>query len=361
MRDIRRLPPLRGDAWLWTAAKLLALVATFVVGVLLLWQLADVLLLIFAAILLALLFRAVAAPIERLTPASERAAVPLAVLLLAAVLVGFVWLLGMQLWSQLVLLLESLPDLLAQVENRFGIDGLGDWLDRQRLAMVQNGALVVNVASFSTTLVGIGAQVLIVLGASIYLALSPRSYIEGLLSVLPDPLQGRMRDTLWTMGRALRLWLLGQLAAMVLIGVLSTLGLWLLGVPSALALGVIAGLLEFVPYVGPVLSAVPAILVALADSPVTAVWVLVLYVVIQQSEGLLITPLVQQYTVDLPPVLTIFALIVFGTLFGPLGLVVGTPLAVVALVAVKKLWLREVLHEDVSLPGEDEAEDAAPP
>ncbi len=358
MPDRRPIPGPRDNAWLWSAAKLLALVSVFVVGLLLLWLLSDVLLLVFAAVLLALLFRAAAAPIERFTPVSERASVLLAVLLVAAIVVGLGWLLGTRLWTQLVVLIETLPDLVAQVENRFGIDGLGDWLERQRLAIFDNGSLVVNVASYSTTVIEVGAQVLIVLGASIYLALSPRSYVEGMLSVLPEPQAAKARDTLWTMGRALRLWLLGQLAAMLLIGVLTSLGLWLLGVPSALALGVIAGLLEFVPYVGPTLSAVPALVVALAQSPTLALWVLLLYVVIQQAEGILVTPLVQQYTVDLPPVLTIFALLVFGTLFGPMGLLLGTPLAVVAMVAVKKLWVRDVLQEEVSIPGEDLGEEA---
>lgn len=351
MRDLR---PRQDASPLWLAARLMALAAAFVLAALLLWRLADVLLLIFAAILVALLFRAVSGPIERFTPLPERGAVFLAILLVAAVLVGFLWLLGTQLWTQLSLLLESLPDLVAQAESWLGIEGIGDWLARQRLAMFENGALVVNVASYSTTAVEIGAQALIVLGAGIYLALSPRSYVEGLLTLLPEPQQDRARDTLWTIGRALRLWLVGQLAAMALIGVLTTLGLWLLGVPSALALGVIAGLFEFVPYAGPVLSAVPAIVVGLSEGPGTALSVLLLYVVLQQAEGILVTPLVQQYTVDLPPVLTIFALLVFGTLFGPLGLLLGTPLAVVAMVAVKKLWLREVLHEDVSLPGEED-------
>lgn len=95
----------------------------------------------------------------------------------------------------------------------------------------------------------------------------------------------------------------------------------------------------------------------LADSPTTALWVVGLYIVIQQLEGTLITPLVQQYTVDLAPVVTIFAILAFGTLFGPLGLLLATPLAVVCLVLVKKLWVCEVLKEEVEVPGEPQDAD----
>jgi predicted PurR-regulated permease PerM len=140
-----------------------------------------------------------------------------------------------------------------------------------------------------------------------------------------------------------------------MVGVLTTLGLWLLGIPSALALGLLAGVLEFVPFLGPILSAVPAVALALGEGMDTMLWVVGLYVAVQQIEGALITPLVQQHTVDLPPALTIFAIVAFGVLFGPLGILLATPLAVVVFVLVKKLWVREVLHENTELPGEPEA------
>lgn len=347
-----RGPVTEGDGWLWRAAKLLVLAATVVVAVLLLWRLSHVLLLVFGSILIAVLLRAAASPIARFTPIPDRWSVVLATLVIAAALVGLIVLTGRQFLSELALLLETLPDLVDAAENRWGIDGLGDWLDRQRLAVLEPGGLAVNVASYSTTLFSVGAQLLVVLSGGVYLALHPQGNLEGFLKLVPKPRQDRARDTLETVGRALRLWLLGQLASMVLIGALVTLGLTLLGIPSALALGVIAGLFEFVPLVGPVASAVPSVVVGLGQGPTTALWVVGLYVVIQQAESVLITPLVQQYTVDLPPIVTIFALIAFGALFGALGLLLATPLAVVCLVLVTKLWVREVVEEEVTVPGE---------
>ena len=123
-----------------------------------------------------------------------------------------------------------------------------------------------------------------------------------------------------------------------------------------MALGLIAGLLEFVPYVGPIVTAVPTMAVAAAEEPTKALWVAGLFLLIQQIEGNLIMPLVQQRTVDLPPVLTIFAVVAFATLFGVLGLLFATPLAVVCFVLVKKLWVRDTLDEETKLPGETEDE-----
>ncbi len=196
------------------------------------------------------------------------------------------------------------------------------------------------------------AKVLVVLAAGIYLALNPGLYLNGMLKLLPPDCQGEARETLEVLGQALKLWLFGQLAAMAVVGTLVTVGLMLLDIPSALALGFMAGLFEFVPFVGPVASAIPAVASGLMDSPRTALWVAGLYVLVQQTEGMLIQPLLQQRTVSLPPVLTIFAVLGFGVLFGPLGLLLATPLAVTCFVLVKKLWVREVLHEKVSVPGE---------
>lgn len=343
-------------ALLWTAAKLLVLALALIAAVVLVWQLAHVLLLLFGAVLVAVLLRSVASLIEQFTPIPGRWAVGLACLLVAALLGGFAALLGAQIRTQALALVEATPDLIDATEDWLGLDGIGGWLDERRSDVMESGDLVADVASTSTLLVSIGAEVLVVIASGIYLALSPGLYRDGLVKLVPAQHQPEAQGTLDAVGRALKLWLLGQLMAMLLVGVLTTFGLWLLGVPSALALGFLAGLLEFVPFVGPLVSAVPAVALSLAESPATALWTAGLYVVIQQVEGNLITPLIQQRTVNLPPVLTIFAILAFGVLFGPLGVVLASPLAVVCFVLVKKLWVREVLHEAVELPGEAKAE-----
>ena len=139
---------------------------------------------------------------------------------------------------------------------------------------------------------------------------------------------------------------------MVVVGLLTGIGLWALGMPSALTLGLMAGVLEFIPFAGPILSAVPAVLLALAVSPDLALWVLLLYFAVQQFEGYVLTPLVQQYAVDLPGVVLLFSLLAFGALFGTLGVILAAPLTVVTYVLIKRLYVIETLHTPTPIPGE---------
>jgi predicted PurR-regulated permease PerM len=152
---------------------------------------------------------------------------------------------------------------------------------------------------------------------------------------------------------ALRLWLKGQLLAMLVIGVMTGTGLWLLGVPSWLVLGILAGFFEFIPFAGPILSAIPAVLIALVQSPELALWTALMYVFVQHSEAYLIQPLIQQYAVDVPAVVLLFSLLAFGVLFGAIGVLFAAPLTVVTYVLVKRLYVREALGTPTPIPGED--------
>ena len=141
---------------------------------------------------------------------------------------------------------------------------------------------------------------------------------------------------------------------MLVVGLLTGFGLWLLGMPSFLVLGLMAGVLEFIPFAGPIIAAVPAVLLALAAGPEMTFWVILLYLAVQQFEGNVLTPLVQQYAVDLPGAVLLFSLIGFGTLFGTLGIILAAPLAVVTMVLVKRLYVIETLHTPTPIPGEGE-------
>jgi predicted PurR-regulated permease PerM len=136
-------------------------------------------------------------------------------------------------------------------------------------------------------------------------------------------------------------WLRGQLVAMLAVGALTGLGAALIGLPSALALGLLAGLLEFVPIVGPIFAAIPALLLAATLGWSEVLWTLALFIVIQQIEGNMLMPAIMQKAVELPPAVTLFAVLAFGLLFGPLGVLLATPLAVVLMVLVQHLYLRD--------------------
>jgi predicted PurR-regulated permease PerM len=189
------------------------------------------------------------------------------------------------------------------------------------------------------------AELGIVLILGLYLAIDPELYLRGVLRLMPPARRPRAREILVEMGRTLRAWLTGQLVAMTAVGVVTGVGLWLLGVPQALILGIAAGLLDFVPNVGPMLAAIPGVLAAASVSPNHALYALFLYMAVQAAENNLIVPIVQRRAVDLPPALTVVALLVMGLLGGVLGLLLAVPLAAVLTVAVRMAYVEDVLGD----------------
>jgi predicted PurR-regulated permease PerM len=194
--------------------------------------------------------------------------------------------------------------------------------------------------------------IVLVVVAGVYLALDPQLYRRGTVKLFPPEQHQLAGDTMLEIGESLRLWLFGKLISMVLIGMLVGIGTWLIGLPTPLALGIFAGLTEFVPIIGPIVGAIPALLLAATESPTTVLWTLLLFLGIQQIESNLIAPNVEGRMVTIPPALFVLGVGFFGGLFGLLGLVLSGPLLVVAFVAVKKLWVREALHESTPLPSE---------
>jgi len=192
------------------------------------------------------------------------------------------------------------------------------------------------------TLVGALAAGLVVLFAGLYLAIEPGLYVRGAQLLVPRSRREGMGAAVRAVGRTMRRWMVGTAIDMAVIGVVTTVGLLLLGVPAAVGLGVLAGLLEFVPIFGPILSAVPAIAVALILSPAKALWVIVLYIVIQQLEGNLLHPLVMKGAVELPPALTILFQALMALLFGFLGLLLAVPILAATMVLVEQLYVHGV-------------------
>lgn len=321
---------------------------------LLLWRAADVILLVLGAVVVAVLLRACAAPIVRHTPLPEGWAVAVATLaiLLALALVG--WLVGAEVRVQVADLAARLPAAWQVLQERLGVEDLGRWAaEHARSAASGAGGALSSVAGAATALGSALAELVLVTIGGVFLAARPDLYRAGLLKLVPgERARERAADTLEACGRALRLWLLGQLVSMTVVGLLTGAGLWLVGVPAPLALGLLAFLAEFVPLVGPVAAAVPALLLALTQGWGTTLWAFVVYLAIQQVESNMVTPLVQRRAVDLPPALTLFAVVALGTVLGPLGLILGAPLLVVGFVATKKLWVREALGGATTVPGD---------
>jgi predicted PurR-regulated permease PerM len=236
---------------------------------------------------------------------------------------------------------------------------LGDWVEGQYRAVTgrvgdpapdleeqvrsgvseQVGAVIGGAIPIINTALGAVAGVLIVLAVGIYTAFDPELYRRGLQRLVPPRHRERVGLALDRTGHSLRRWMVGTLINMVLVGLMTGIGLWLLGIPAAMALAVIAGLLEFIPIFGPILASVPAIALALTVSPMTALWVTLFYVVIQQFESNVLTPVVMKGAVRLPPALTVLFQTLMAVIFGFLGLLLAVPILAVVMVMAKTLYV----------------------
>lgn len=330
------------------------LVIVAVAVVLFLWQVVDVLLFAFAGALLAVFLHTLVQLLNRLLPLPEKAifALVLVLLLLVVGLVG--WFIAPQLSRDFIQIFTDVPAALEQLGSQLVQYGWAQELQEHIPSITQmlpSGSSLFSriTGTFSTTF-NVLTNVVYVIFIGIFLAVNPRLYRSGLLQLVPESRRDRMNDVIDEVVTTLRWWLLGKLFSMVVIGSLTGVALWLLGMPMALALGITAGLLEFIPYVGPVLTGVLAALLAFVQSPMQALYVLLLYIGIQQFESNLLTPLVHRYTVLLPPAITLTAIVALGFTFGFVGLLVGTPLVAVALILVKMLYIEEVLGEVPELP-----------
>jgi predicted PurR-regulated permease PerM len=206
---------------------------------------------------------------------------------------------------------------------------------------------VPNAGLFFGGVLGAIGNVVIILFVGIYFAASPQLYTSGIIKLIPQSKRGRARQVLNKIGHTLAQWLLGKSVSMLIVGTATSIGLSLLGVPLALILGIIAGLLDFVPYLGPVMAGVPAVLIAFSISPDLALYTVLLFTGVQLVEGYVLQPLIESRAVDLPPALTIVMQLVFGTLFGFAGVALATPLAAALKVLVQMLYVEDVLGDKV--------------
>ncbi|HUR99109.1 MAG TPA: AI-2E family transporter [Pyrinomonadaceae bacterium] len=320
----------------------------------------DVILLVFAAALLAIFLHGLAELIGRYVKLSEGWLVMLVTVLLVAILAGAIALLAPDVADQMRNLREDLPRSAQAAGNYLSQFGWGRTLidllpsvDDLR-GKVDASSLLTGVGGFFSSTVGAVGNFFIVVLLGIYLASEPRFYTRGFVKLFPVSGRHRATEVMTAVGETLRWWLIGKVASMIFIGLLTWIGLKILGVPLALTLGLLAGLLSFIPNFGPIISALPAVLLAFIDSPITAVYVLGLYVAVQIVESNIVTPLIERETVELPPALTIISQLALAVLVGGLGLVLATPLLAVVMVLVQMIYIQDLLGDkDVEVEEKD--------
>jgi predicted PurR-regulated permease PerM len=169
--------------------------------------------------------------------------------------------------------------------------------------------------------------------------------MRGLIVLVPRSRRRRAGEVLPLAGVAMVQWMKGTALAMVFVGTVATIGLSIIGVPAALALGIIAGFLEFIPYIGPALSFIPATVIALTISPQMALWVIGLYAVVQSLESSVVTPVLMNQMVKLPPALTLLFQTMMAALFGFLGLLLAVPILATAKILIQELYVESIADE----------------
>lgn len=311
--------------------------------------LVDALLVVFAGVLLGVFLRGAGRLVNHVMPVGKRWAVALVLIGVTAVFAGLIWFLAPRVLEQSTELVDKIPEATQRLREQISTLKAGRWAlartDQVGQLMPSGRDVFARVGGVVTGTFGALGIAVVIFFVGVYVAFDPKLYLEGGVKLFPQHKRARVRQVMTKCGASLRGWLLGQMCGMAAIGIMTYAGLKLLKIELAFVLALLAGLLNFVPNLGPIVSMVPAALIGLLHSPMTAVYVVIVYMVAQTIETYLLTPMVQEKTVDLPPAITIVAQLILGVLFGGLGVALAAPLMAITLVLVRSFYIQDVLGD----------------
>ena len=325
-----------------TGIKLIAIIVLLIIA----WFAYRLLLMIFAGVLFGVFLQGAAQLLERHTPLKGGWALAAVLLILCA----FIGLLGWRAYPRLAdqasSLSRDLPQAVESLRSSLEKSPLGGLLPPKDSPGTGIRKAVTSWAeSAASAALSAGTALIVIVFVGIYLAADPGLYRDGIIRLLPESSRDKARQVFPHLGSILQRWLTARIILMIVNGGLTAIGLWILGIPLALILGVIAGLLNFVPNIGPWIAAAPAFLIALGQGTNKALYVAALYLLLQSLDGYVFTPLAQKRAASLPPALIIAFQVLMGILAGPLGLLLATPIAATLLVLIKMLYLHETPDE----------------
>jgi predicted PurR-regulated permease PerM len=317
-----------------------------------LWYAVNILLTVFAGLLLAVALGGLAEWAASRTGLRRGVALAIVVVTLLGVMAGGAWAIGATAAEQSRELIATLPKAVEHLKATLGENAVGRFL-LERIPDASAGSEQAAKRSpwWALTLtLDVITGIALMAFIALFVAADPDVYARGVVRLLPQGRRRRARQVLAELDERMRRWLLGKLVTMIIIAVVTWAGLALIGVKLALALGILAGLLNFIPYIGPLIAFVPAMLLALMQGVGTVGAVAGLWVGVQTLEGYVLTPLVDQQAVDVPPALELAALAVAGTTMGTMGVVLGAPLTAVIFVLVQRLYVEDALGDDIDAP-----------
>jgi predicted PurR-regulated permease PerM len=303
----------------------------------------ELILLVFAGVLLAVLLRGAGTWLEEHSPLSIKWSMIVTLIVFAAVFFGFLSMFGLQIADQA-------DQLVGAVSQAYG--ELHQKLQQYRMADLllsgAGGTALAAPARAASGILSVLASIVLILFLGFYLSTSPELYTELFLSFFNGRLRGRLEKLLEATCSALRWWMVGQLVSMAIVGMITIIGLLIIGAPMAVSLGVLAALLTFVPYVGAILSSVPAILLAFTSGTHMVLWVILIYAIAHMVEGYVVTPCVQHRLVYLPPAMILATQFVLELFAGTVGVMLATPLMVVGMVLIKELYFGQEWTDEVT-------------
>lgn len=334
---------------MWRLTLVVLLIGLILAASSLLLPTVRVLLLMFAGFLFGIFLNSLTSILSERTPLAYRWSYAVVLGLLFLTASGVFYLMGWRVASKGAQLLKELDRTVTERVNaierqEWAQDYFGE--DGRLHDMVTAGAgYLPELLSMGRTMIWSVTGIAVILFVGLYSAFDATMYRTGAIELLPKEKRARGREVMENLRAALVRWLAGRIISMVIVGVVTSVGLWLLNVPLPVTLGVVAAILTFIPNIGPVLAAVPQVVLALNVSAATAVYVILFNLALQGVESYLISPLIQRHEANLPPVVAILVQLLMGILFGPIGLVTAAPLAVTVMVCVQMLYVHDRLDD----------------
>ena len=321
----------------WIVFSILAFV---VISLLLFEATFNVLILVFASVLIACYFRGISSFIEKRTGWSSAITLTISIGGNFLIFAGIFWIAGSTISNEAEKIELALPAMIEEVKGLLnnsnagqeGIEKVEEWRDSGKLSSFISRL-------FSSTFGYLG-DFLIIIVIGIFFTASPHLYLNGIVQLIPPGKRDKAEDVLEKLASGLKKWLAGRFLAMLAVFILTSIGLIILGVPMWLTLAFIAGLLNFIPNFGPIVASIPAILIALSISPTTAAIVAGMYLIIQLLESGIINPMAQKKLVKIPPALIIISQLLVGAMTGIWGIILATPLVLMVIILVKELYIK---------------------
>ncbi len=323
---------------IWIAVSILSLM---IISFVLFKIIFNILLLVLAGVLISCYFHGCANIMHTKLHLSKKWSLGISTAINILLLIAFFWFVEARLQQQAAELSDTLPKTIAHLRTQMEQQPLGNKI----LNFLENSGnsqmTTAFVKNFFSSGFGIVSDLYIILLLAAFFIASPSLYKNGFIKLLPPNAKDKGREILVKLNKDFKKWLIGQIFGFFFIAILTALGLWILGLPLVLTLALLAGLSNFVPNFGPVIAAIPAILLGITLGTSTAVFVACLYVLIQIIQSAVTQPLIQQRMLSIPPALVIFGQVVMGLIAGFWGVLLATPVIVIIMTLVNKLYIEK--------------------